>query len=241
MVSRVDPDRWLSTAEFFRASLPDDEVGARGGPDEQARYYAEAHPPVYGATAPAWLERRPIDRKGYQEQKQSADQPTINNWAREETQPANSLQIVIGRQPLPPSVDAAAVCKTSSKPIEHRPWATYCEIRALDAIHQYYIDHPNEFRHIPVPRVYTTSHQHGESALPFHREELSYIIMEHIKDNSSLHSSFRSGDQGWTRRQKRRFVRKMALMRLQLLFIRNNPSRIEPPMQYRVRMFYIRH
>ncbi|KAG0129102.1 hypothetical protein HOY82DRAFT_592683 [Tuber indicum] len=139
MVSRVDPDTWLSTAEFFRASLPEDQLpDGRGGPDGLARYYREAHPPTQESHAPAWLRRRPLDpkvaSKGGPAQKQGAGGGTIGRWDRRDTQPENSPQIVIGRRPLPPTVDAIAVCKTRRGDIEHRAWATYAEIRALNAI-----------------------------------------------------------------------------------------------------------
>ncbi|KAG0635706.1 hypothetical protein HOY80DRAFT_1004070 [Tuber brumale] len=236
MVSRVDPDTWLSTAEFFRASLPEDQLpGGRGGPDGLARYYREAHPPAQGVREPAWLARRAIRRRtGPGNQQNMGGQGTIDMWDSGDTQPGHSPQIVIGRQPLPPSVDATAVCKTRRRNIEHRAWATYAEIRALNAVRQYYIDHPNEFRHIPVPRVYTHSLQQPEDRLVYDRRERGFIIMEHIKDNGTLLVSFPRGDEGWTRRQKRRFVRKMALIRLQLLFIRNNQNGVEPPIQGRV-------
>jgi len=237
MVSRVDPDTWLSTAEFFRASLPADELpGGRGGPDELASYYREAHPPVQTARVPVWLETRRLDQiKGKKTVPKVAGRDTINLWDAEDTQPHDSPQITYGRRPLAPTVDGVVVCKRRRNSIEHRAWATYAEIRALNAIRQYYIDHPNQFRHIPVPRVYTHSLQRPEGSLVYNRLERGFIIMEHIKDSVAHDQAFPSGDRGWTRRQKRRFVRKMALIRLQLLFIRNGLNGVEPPIKHRVR------
>ena len=243
MVSRVDPDTWLSTAELFRASLPADELPCgRGGPEELARYYREAHPPAQDARVPRWLENRRLDQIKASRKKgpgRFGGPEAIDRWDAEDTQPRASPQITFGRRPVAPSVDAAAVCKRRTKDMEHRAWATYAEIRGLNAIRQYYIDHPNEFRHIPVPRVYTHSFQRPESSLVYNRLERGFIIMENIKDNRNYHRSFPHGDRGWTSRQKRRFVRKMALIRLQLLFIRNGQNGVEPPVQSRVRISVI--
>ncbi|PUU83304.1 hypothetical protein B9Z19DRAFT_1119534 [Tuber borchii] len=235
MVSRADPDTWLSTAEFFRASLPADQLPhGRGGTDELARYYREAHPPDQGASLPSWLENRRLDQiRGRKKTHKTGGRDTIDMWDAEDTQPRASPQITFGRRPLPPSVDAVVVCKRRNRDIEHRAWATYAEIRGLNAVRQYYTDNPNEFRHIPVPQIYTHSFQRPEGSLVYNRLERGFIIMEHIKDNVRLLGSFREGNNGWTDRQKRRFVRKMALIRLQLLFIRNGQNGVEPPIQDR--------
>lgn len=79
-----------------------------------------------------------------------------------------------------------------------------------------YSDSDNQYHHVRIPEVYCYNDQLKTTADQEKQEDV-YICLEYFPDTRPYVDSYRWGCRGWTFRQKRAFVRQMALFRIQLL------------------------
>lgn len=120
------------------------------------------------------------------------------------------------RVPMPPTIDTEFIVKTRG-PNTLRGIATMNEAQGPWAVHEYYKDHPDVCRHIPAPVVYAMT-----STAPSLRKNPGAFAMSYMPGLENYPQKFPAHCRHWTKQQRRRFVRQMALMRLQLLEIRWN-------------------